>query len=200
MLAEDISTALQTSGYLEGKRYEREVLTRLDLDKMEFEAAVFTQCRFLECDFSGCSFYNVTLDTCDFTGSRFGACYFKNARLLDCRGDGCNFSRGSFLLTALEKGSFCYANFSGSLWDRSKITESVLKHAFLSEAKFKKLSLDRADLTHTDLFKTPLKGVDFSTCVIDGITLSDSYAELRGAKVSAEQAIDLAMLLGVQVV
>lgn len=45
---------------------------------------------------------------------------------------------------------------------------------------------------------TPLKGVDFSDCALEGITVSESLGELRGMKINPAQAVDLIPLLGIQ--
>ena len=72
--------------------------------------------------------------------------------------------------------------------------------AFLSELKLKKLKFAYCDLTRADFFRTPLKGMDLSTCTISGIALSDDRHEITGAKISAAQAIDVALMLGVKIV
>ena len=81
-----------------------------------------------------------------------------------------------------------------------EITACEFKESFLSEVKFKKISLTTVDFTSCDFFKTPLKSVDFSNCNIDSIMLSDQYSELRGVKINMFQAIEIAKLLGVKVV
>ena len=45
-----------------------------------------------------------------------------------------------------------------------------------------------------ELFKTPLEGMDLTTCQIDGLIVDPP--SLRGAVVTAEQACGLAKLLG----
>jgi len=63
-----------------------------------------------------------------------------------------------------------------------------------------KLKLAACDLTRAELAHTSLKGVDLSGCEIAGLRVSSTFAELRGARVSPEQAVQLAGLLGVEVV
>ena len=70
----------------------------------------------------------------------------------------------------------------------------------MSEVKFKKITLNKVDLTKVDFFKTLLKGIDLSDCTIVGIMVSDTFTELRGAKVDMMQAIAIAQLFGVQVI
>ena len=47
-----------------------------------------------------------------------------------------------------------------------------------------------------DSFRTALKGIDLSENQIEGISVSDSAYELRGAVISPWQAIELARIFG----
>ena len=55
------------------------------------------------------------------------------------------------------------------------------------------------DLTGADLFRAALKGADLSGCVLDGVSLSASCQELRGARIHASQAAVVARILGIEV-
>ena len=44
-----------------------------------------------------------------------------------------------------------------------------------------------------------MKGVDLSTCDIEGITVSETFSELRGLTVGAHQTVGLARILGIKV-
>ena len=59
--------------------------------------------------------------------------------------------------------------------------------------------MDACNLERIDVFRTPLAGVDLSTCEVQGITVSSDFRELRGCVMSPAQAVGLAGLLGVQV-
>ena len=48
-----------------------------------------------------------------------------------------------------------------------------------------------------DAFGTKLAGLDFTSCNIEGLTVSDTGAELKGAKVDVWQAAMFAKLFGV---
>ena len=100
----------------------------------------------------------------------------------------------------MEDSAFNYANCVKTTWVNCEISGCDFKEAFMSEAKLKAIRLSNVDLTHVDFYKTPLKGIDLSDCTITGIMLSDTYAELRGAKINVYQAAEVARLFGVQVV
>jgi hypothetical protein len=43
------------------------------------------------------------------------------------------------------------------------------------------------------------KGIDLSDCSIEGIMLSDTFSELRGAKMNMFQAACIAQILGIEI-
>ena len=56
------------------------------------------------------------------------------------------------------------------------------------------------NFTHVDFFKSELKGIDLSDCILDKITLSETCKELRGAKIHSSQAAVVATILGIEVI
>ena len=78
------------------------------------------------------------------------------------------------------------------------IGDGHLRRAVLAEADVAGLSPHRTGFQEVDFFRTPLKGVDFSDCALEGITVSESLGELRGMKINPAQAVDLIPLLGIQ--
>ena len=62
-----------------------------------------------------------------------------------------------------------------------------------------KSSLNAVDFSMADLFRANLKGVDLSGCILEGVTLSASCQELRGAKIHAVQAALVARILGIEI-
>jgi uncharacterized protein YjbI with pentapeptide repeats len=127
--------------------------------------------------------------------------YWKGSRILTCKGDGSNFSKSHMKETSLADGSFRYADFSSSVLENCIIHDCNFTEAFLSEIRLKKPMLKAVNFTGADFFKTLLKGIDLSDCIIDGITVSDTRSELRGATVNAGQAIELAArILGIKIV
>lgn len=100
----------------------------------------------------------------------------------------------------LKTSSFQYVNWVNSVWEHSLVEQSNLRESFMSEVKLKKTSFEGVDFTQVDFFKTILKGVDLSNCIIDAIMVSDTFQELKGAKVSMEQTVAIAQLLGLKVI
>lgn len=198
MLEQDLITASAEHDIICAAAYAGEELAAGTF-KTDFQRTSFTSCRFAGCDFSGSSFFDTSFTNCDFSNSRFSGCYFKNCSMNGCKGDGCDFSQSTFIASVLEKGTYCYGNFSNTLWKDSSIVQAKFCMAYLSDSKFKKLKFDQVDLTRAEFFHTSLKGVDLSGCLIEGITVSESFSELRGLKIDASQALDIALLLGVKI-
>ena len=78
--------------------------------------------------------------------------------------------------------------------------ECNLQRAYLSQCRLQKTQWTHCDLRLANLFQTSLKGMDLSTCELEGFLVSDTFAELAGAKISALQALEVVRLLGLEVV
>ena len=201
MLKNKLSEAsLEDDNYIQNMSFENEVLTDINISKFEFKSVQFTKSQFMNCNFSGASFYDVIFENCLFSNCIFTDSYWKKSKILECKGDGSNFSQSLFKETALCNSSFCYVNCAKSVWDGCTISDSNFKEAFLTEVKFRKPRLKAVNLQRADFFKTPLKGIDLSDCTIDGIMVSDTFSELKGAKINAMQAIELVQILGVKII
>jgi len=92
-----------------------------------------------------------------------------------------------------------WANFTGALWERCTLTSCDLTEAACQELKVVKTILRKVDFTGADLFRAVLKGTDLSGCTLDGISLSASCQELKGARIHASQAAVVARILGIEV-
>lgn len=200
MLSDDLLRASSEEEPVMGRTYEDETVTNLDGCKIEFDSVGFVRCRFTDCDFTGASFCNAVFDKCDFSNCSFADSYWKNTDVKGCKGDGSRFTNSTFKWVKLCDSQFRYANFGSAFWEFCQITECSLRESFLSEVKFKKTTCVKTDFTSVDFFKTPLKGMDLSDCVIDNIMVSDQYTELAGLKVNLFQAAELAKLMGVKIV
>ena len=52
----------------------------------------------------------------------------------------------------------------------------------------------------SEFFRTPLKGIDLSSCNIEQLLVSSEKTELKGVIVNTAQAVEFAKLLGIRVV
>ncbi|MFQ9522544.1 MAG: pentapeptide repeat-containing protein [Phascolarctobacterium faecium] len=124
----------------------------------------------------------------------------KQVTITDSRGNGADFSQSCCKELTLCDSSFAYANFSKSQWENSAVSNCSFKESFWAEVRLKKLTLAASVFSGADFFKTPLKDLDFSDCKIDGITVSETFKELRGMQINLLQSADIARLLGIKIV
>lgn len=68
------------------------------------------------------------------------------------------------------------------------------------EMKLKKVSWPECRLSGAEFFRTSLKGIDLSGCAIDGLVVSENLSELKGAKISPEQGMDVARIAGLEII
>lgn len=197
---DEIISAIEQDEILFHKEYTGELIEGIDFNRIDLEEVRFIKCRISSCDFSNCALKGVTFDRCSLTNCRWKNSYFRDAVFCECRGDGSDFSQSSFINAKINGGSYHYGNFSSTLWKNSEIRNSEFGESFFSEAKFKNMIFDQVNLVRTDFFKAQLKGLDLSSCLIDGISVSDTFKELNGLRLNVEQAVVIAQLLGVKFV
>lgn len=200
MLENDIYSAIDGEETIAEKEYTNEEIVDIKMNRIEFDGVVFSKCRFVNCDFTGSSFLNVTFLNCDLSNCRFQDCYFRDTKLNECKGDGSNFSQSSLHRVIIESGSFHYSNFTNTLSDNFCMYNVDFCDSAFQEMKIKKIIFHTVNLSRCDFFKTKLKGVDLSTCTLEGITVSDTFKELQGAKINPIQAMDIVQLLGLKIV
>ena len=166
--------------------------------RMGFTKVVFDHCRLSGSDFSNCDFIDVAFESCDLSGCQFREGYFQRVSFDQVKAVGTGFGEAVFKNLAIKESNLSYASFAKSKFERAKIS-GELHDASFAECQLKSFEFENADLTRADFFKTSLKGQDLRSCRIDGIVVSDSLTELRGAVVDMYQAAALALKLGIEI-
>ena len=87
-------------------------------------------------------------------------------------------------------------NWDGASLEKLVLRDCDLSDSWLTECRLKQLALEDCTLTQTNFFRTPLAGMDFTRCRLSGLVCTENGAELKGAIVTPEQAVELARLLG----
>ena len=91
-----------------------------------------------------------------------------------------------------------YASLSETKLDRVAFDQCRMRESLWSEVRLPKVRFANADLTKAQWMRTPLMGLDMSTCQTAGWTIT--LFDLRGVKMTAAQVIGLSGLLGVEIV
>ena len=183
---DDVTGVLLAELQLDGER----------LDELGFYKVVFDHCKLSGCALRKASFTDVVFRACDLSNCDLTESYWNRCALLDCKGVGANFLEGRFHSTQFTRGVYRYAGFDSAVCNDVAFDETDLTQCCFTACKWKKVALHGARCVGVSFFGTPLAGVDFTTCILEGVVVSDTAAELRGAVVTAVQAADLARLLG----
>lgn len=137
---------------------------------------------------------NVIFENCDFSNSEWIGAGLHQVEFRQCKLTGCNFAE-AYLKDCLFSGCILdYASFSMSTMKVVHFEETSLRQAEFSELNWQQLKMKECELTQSQWFNTPLKGLDFSENHFDTIALSPE--SLRGIIVNAEQALTIAETLG----
>jgi uncharacterized protein YjbI with pentapeptide repeats len=160
----------------------------------EFYHCIFEKCTFKNCDIAGYVFEDVIFRDCDLSNISFIESRFSGVEFINCNLTGTIMSGSNFCDITFSECSMRYSNFSNSDLTRVLLQKSNLSNSYLWEVKQKEFYLSECNLTCAEFAGTILKGVDFTTCNIDGILIS--VPGLKGMIVTDYQAVALSKLLG----
>ncbi len=202
-LVKDAKNILEESAEKEyeiiNRLFENIFLTKTHAGHLEFKQTVFHGCRFIGCDFSETSFTNVRFEDCDFSNSNFSDTYFKCCSFQKCKAVGSDFYGSRINHVTFLKCNFRETGFDASHIGFVKIQDTDFTEAGFSKCRFANFWADNVCFRGASFFKTSLKDLDFSTCDIEEIIVSDTMEELKGVKVDLAQAVSLVKRLGVVV-
>ncbi len=196
-LKQQLSYALMEESVIENLSFLEQTLENFHGEKSEFQNVCFKKCRFQDCDFTSSSFIHVLFEDCDLSNSVWNKSFFKDTTFIECKVQGAKFANSSLKNITIKKSKLDYSNFTHALIEAAMVEETSFISTFLSEVKFKKLQLLDCKFDSTDFFKTPLKGIDFSSSEVTHMLMSDDFREIKGAKFNSLQALELAKMLGI---
>lgn len=167
--------------------FQRITFTKVHFKKCKFEYSSFARCTFEDVIFEDCEFLN-----CDFSNSSFDIVEFITT---SCRSG--DFSESYLHCTLFNECDMGYSNFTKCQIDGLKTSKSIFNNTFFAECNLAEIYADETKFLNAEFFRTSLKGIDFTTCIIDGIIVSENKNELVGIIVNSVQAIDIAVMFGV---
>lgn len=92
-----------------------------------------------------------------------------------------------------------FANFTLGKFRGVRFAGGTMRSVGFDECRFERVEFSLCDLTMAEFSRTRLKGLSFVDSDIRGIRVGDTGSfELKGLKVSALQASELARLLGLE--
>jgi uncharacterized protein YjbI with pentapeptide repeats len=164
---------------LPASRLKRCLLERVSFSSAVLRSAEWMDVRFVKCDFSNADLRGLRARRVEFFACRLTGANLCESHWEDVLVEGCESRYAQWA-----DGSLLHCEFVDS-----RLEETDFRNVNLEANVFRSSNLTKADLTAAQL-----RGVDLRSTVIDGILVRPE--DVRGAHVSAPQAMDLARLLG----
>ena len=165
--------------------------------ELEVSSGRFSNRQFLSCDFTGALFVDIAFEGCDFSNSIFDSAAFTRCTFSNCKFAGASFAEALWKHVAADECTFAYGAFNRCLWKTVRARACDFLSVDMSEMELCGISLDDDRFVGTSFFRTKLVGLDFTSCQLEGIAISDAMDEVYGAKFGLYQAAALARRLGV---
>ena len=199
-MADLFETIELSDGEVREESFFEEDLSSLTLGHVEFEDCTFESCTFADMRATRITFDRCTFTGCDFSNARLGTSYWRDCRVTESRLVGCDLHQSIFVRDVFADCACSYANFNESKLEQVTLQDCDLREASLSQMRLKRLKLETCDLTRAEVFRSSLRNIDLTSCNIQALRTSDTFSELRGAKIGLDQAPDIIGLLGVKLV
>jgi uncharacterized protein YjbI with pentapeptide repeats len=188
------------SPLLDGRHLEDTIFSEIDLSthklaELKGSNLLFERVSFANCEIASLNLVDTRLIGCDLSNAMLRRFEATRVEFLDCKLIGMNAFACRWDDVLIDHCDARFAQLGEGRLRRCELGASQLREAGLVRVTFEATKLIDVVLRQADLAETRLAGVDLSACDIEGITLR--VEDLRGAIVSAAQAMELARLLGV---
>ena len=184
---------------LAGLPLEESCIQNIDLSGRKIPSFVawnslFDRVSFARCEISSLRLRDVRLVKCDLSNAVLRGFEASRVELIECRLIGMRAIECHWQDVLVDNCDMRYAQLNDG-----KIRSSEFRESHLGESDLRGTNLEGAIFAHVmlhraDLSRAKLRGADLRGAEIEGITVQAE--DLRGAIVSAPQAVDLASLLG----
>lgn len=155
-------------------RFNRVVFREVVFEQIDLMDVSFVGCNLANADFERAVIHRVAFIECNLMGMNFGSATLRNVVFQNC-----NLDFSSFRVSDMENVVFEDCRMRRADMQQSRVVLSEFRQCSLKEFQ---------------MHGTPARGLDFSTCDIDGLGIRTE--ELSGATVSPEQAVYLARKIG----
>lgn len=174
------------------RTFTRVAFVEVDLSETVSDAAVFDECtfhgvRFNVSEHRSSAFVNCTFTRCSFFDATFTGCKLVGSRFVDCALDLLKVEGGDWSFVALPGADLGSARFVDVRMREADLTGVRAVNGTLRGVDLSAASLARADLSGCDLRGSDLSAVD------------PAGVRLKGAVITGDQAVVLALALGLDV-
>lgn len=164
-----------------------------------FEQVLFHDCLFEDVDFSNSTLTDVRFENCRFISCRMERCWLNRVDFCSCSAPGLSLLKSRITSAFIDDSQLRYANFSEANVRGLRVRTTNLAESSWHAVVLKSAGFSDCDLTGAEFIRTPLSGINLTSCRIGGLVVSQDYRELRGCVIAPEQAVDLIGLLGVHI-
>lgn len=186
--------AIEQRGDIDGFRFQSDEASDIAASALDFSGCMFERCAFADWAVKRLSFTDCVFDHCDLSAMRFENTSFQRVQFQDCRLTGADLLNCTLMNVVLTGCSADYLALSGCKLNHVRFTTSRLRESVWQDVKLKDTALDACDLTAAQVRFTPLAGLSFATCTLDGLQIDPH--DLRGLRVTAQQALAMCGLFG----
>jgi uncharacterized protein YjbI with pentapeptide repeats len=184
---ETIRDARLTGGDLSSQPLPQSRMFSSVVEKVSFSEAVFSAARwddvqFLSCDFSNCVFHALEARRVEFIDCRMTGVKASGCTLHDVLFEGCDLK-----YAVLREASLATCEFTST-----QMGDADLAAVRAENCLFRQCSLSGADLSRSVWRECDLRGAAIERIIIDG-------AGLKTCTITASQAIELAVLMGLRI-
>lgn len=181
-----------------GEEYIKEDLSNLDIKNKTLSTITLDRCSLINSDYENTYFEKVIFNNCDLSNTKFINCNFREVKFNNCKLVGTNINNCHITKNEICNSLCKYINIVDTKTKELIIKENDFTESSFFNVEFIKVTLDKNNFKLSEFLETKLSGINFSTCNIEGIKL-DSKG-IKGIQVNQFQAIDLASLLGIEIV
>lgn len=191
-----VSVFLRDEVDIELYLFQNQTLSDVDITLVEIKSCRFMNCKFTNCHFLKADFTDIMFSSCDLSNCTFSECTFHRVEFEHCKLTGSGFAEAYIRNTTFNQSKCSYIDLSRSNTKAVQFLECDMANAHISYSKLSAVFKD-CSLLGSNLFHTPLQGLNFTSCNIQGICVA--IEDLKGVIVNSEQAVDLSILLGLVV-
>ncbi len=183
---------------LRGAVFSGEDAPDLTIGSIELADCTFSHCSMTDCCMEGTGLSRVVFEDCDLSGTVFNSGGLKDVTFRSCRMLGVGFIECTLNQVHMENCIGRYLNLASSTIKESSLSGGNYVGSAMTRLKLRKTMMTDCNFSRTDFTGTDMNGVDMSSCNLDGAIWSSEL--LRGMQVNTVQALELARLLGVEIV
>lgn len=191
-----VDMALARGDALTGWQIVGADFSSMDMTELEVQGCLFQGCRFTGVNWHGARFADVVFRNCECSAVQAEDADFCRCRMENIKALGASFTGSRLAHVQVKESCLKQSNLTGALLQQVYFQSVDLSEAFLAQCRHKGLVFRECTLVRTSFFETLMNGLDFTNCRMEGIVVSDTGKELRGAIVNVSQAADLARVLG----